>query len=197
MNDRPLKKNRRTIREHHWKSRLSDSARTRAWHRGHHLHSSRIRKSGRLELHERANYTGRKNNVPNEMIGKFSRDRVDGETIGILFSPHKPPSELPGRVVAGHEHDATMLESQDAVILRRERTLGRLEVGGIVGECRWGHDKRITRDIAASQFGQLVLVPHVLIEKGKMRRAMGRGHAQEVGLFERPDLRVHRIAHAV
>jgi len=48
-----------------------------------------------------------------------------------------------------------------------------------------------------ANFGYLILVPRILIVKGKMSRTIRHGHAQEVGLFERPDLRVQRIAHAV
>ena len=51
------------------------------------------------------------------MIGELSRDRIDGQVIGILSGTDKPLGEFPDCIVAGHEHDAAPLENEDAVVL--------------------------------------------------------------------------------
>src|SRR5262249_57498334 len=93
--------------------------------------------------------------------------------------------------------DGAPVEDHDAVALGRERAFGRLELEGIMQGCRGSHDKSVAADVATSGSGQLVLVPHVLVVESEMRRAMRRGHAQEVRLFEGPDLRVQGVAHAI
>jgi plasmid stabilization system protein ParE len=67
------------------------------------------------------------------MISEFSGESVDRKIVRILARGNKSVGQLPDGVVAGQEHDAAVLKYRDIVAFRRERTVGRLDVGRILG----------------------------------------------------------------
>ena len=106
--------------------------------------------------------------------------------------------QFPDRVMARGEHRAAALQHRNAVV-GRERTRRR-PLHSPRGPCRCAagsFKQRIVGEFVAGQFGELVLVPCRLIIQCKLRRSMRRRDAEEIRMFERPDLGVHRIAHQV
>src|SRR6266446_8560146 len=110
--------------------------------------------------------------------------------VRILTDSGKSLGMFPNRLMARHEHDTATLKDHDAVVLGREYAFRRLKIEGIVRRCRRCDDEGITDDIASGELRQLVFVPRILVVKRKLRWAMRRRNAQEVGLLKSPDLRI-------
>jgi hypothetical protein len=106
------------------------------------------------------------------VIRQLGRDLVDRQMVGISAAGGKALGEFPNGIVAGREYDTSPLQNHDAVVLRRERALHRLEIRGIMRRRR-RRDNECVAD-CRRPVSLTGIVPRILVVERQMRRAMGR-----------------------
>src|SRR5712664_2188847 len=104
---------------------------------------------------------------------------------------------FPDRIVAGHENHASLHQGRDRIVFNREWSCCVLIVGGIGGGRLSPDDEPGGLEIFAGQSRELILVPYGLIKQRELRRAMGHRNREKIRMFERPYLRIERVAHQV
>ena len=102
---------------------------------------------------QRRDSAGGEDNIRNEVVRQFRSNPANRQIIGVLTSRGKPLGMFPNGVVARHEHDTAPLQDDNAVVLRRESALHRLEVGRVVGRRQRCEDEGVACDTAAGDVG--------------------------------------------
>ena len=119
------------------------------------------------------------------------------ELVGIDAGLDQGPCLFPDRIVAAHEDNAAPHQRRYGIVFSGEGSRRILIVRGIGRRCLLLDDQRIGPEPVARQLGEAILVPRRLIVEREKRRTMSHRHREEIRMFERPDLRIERIAHEV
>src|ERR1700739_3054750 len=85
--------------------------------------SRRIVKAGLLQLRNSCDNSGGQHHAVDEMVGKLGGHSLVRCVIRVLTGGNELRGDLPDRVMASHEHDATLLERGDGVADRAEHTV--------------------------------------------------------------------------
>ena len=99
---------------------------------------------------------------------------------------HQLRGVFPDRVVAGHEHHASLLQGRDGVAGGAEHTIWIFMHRDIVGYILYV-DERVGLEVVARHRGELILVPHRLVVERQVRRTV-RGRTPEPEFQDRSSL---------
>ncbi len=131
------------------------------------------------------------------MVGEFGSHLRVRDLVGVVTDGVQMPGEFPDGVVAGQENRAALLQHGDAVVGRGIHALGVFDRFGVGIGSRRSLDPGIGSCLALGQAAQLVFGPQRIVIQREVRRAVRGRDGQEIGMLERPDLRVHRVAHEI